>query len=60
MPPFLTKPVEQGGRYAFDAMAGLGLYILDISDPKNMRTVGHLALPPKFGGASMSAPVMSS
>ncbi|MBT5219172.1 MAG: hypothetical protein HOM16_06765 [Woeseia sp.] len=50
MPPFLSQPVEEGGRYAFGGMAGLGLHVLDVSDPENMQSVGHLALPPKFGG----------
>lgn len=50
MPPFLVKPVEQGGKYAFGGMAGLGLHILDVSDPANMREVGSLNVPPKFAG----------
>lgn len=50
MPLFLPKPVEDGGRFAFGGMAGLGLYILDVSDPANMTAVGHLNTPPKFGG----------
>jgi len=50
MPPFLPKPVEQGGKYAFGAMAGLGLHILDVSDPANMREVGSLNTAPRFAG----------
>ena len=50
MPPFLPKPVEAGGRYAFGGMAGLGLKILDVSDPANMKEVGSLITPPKFAG----------
>jgi len=50
MPLFLPQPHEQGGKLAFAAMAGLGLYTVDISDPADMRTLGHLSLPPKFGG----------
>jgi hypothetical protein len=50
MPLFLPQPHEQGGKLAFAAMAGLGLYSIDISDPGNLRTLGHLAFAPKFGG----------
>ena len=50
MPLFLPQPVEEGGRYAFAGMAGLGLYILDVSDPADMQAVGHVLTPPKFGG----------
>jgi hypothetical protein len=31
-------------------MGGLGFYVVDISDPANMRTVGHLDLPPSVAG----------
>ncbi|MEV7414804.1 hypothetical protein [Streptomyces sp. NPDC089919] len=50
MPLFIPKPVEQGGRYAFAAMGGYGLTVLDISDPARMRTVSHLDLPPSVSG----------
>lgn len=50
MPPFLIDPVEKGGKYAFGGMAGLGLFILDISDPGNIRQLGHVNTPPKFAG----------
>ncbi|MGI9295291.1 MAG: hypothetical protein ACR2PS_15035, partial [Pseudomonadales bacterium] len=50
MPLFLTKPVEAGGKYGFGGMAGLGLRILDISDPSNLQEVGSLNTPPKFAG----------
>lgn len=50
MPPFMTKPVEDGGQYAFGAMAGLGLYVLDVSDPSQIEAVGHVITEPKFAG----------
>ncbi|WP_419255688.1 hypothetical protein ACN2C6_09240 [Caulobacter sp. ErkDOM-YI] len=50
MPLFLPKPVEQGGKVGFAAMGGLGLYTVDLSDPADMKVIGHLALPPKFAG----------
>ncbi len=50
MPLFLTKPVEEGGQYAFAGMAGLGLYVVDVSDPADMKSVGHVLAPPKFAG----------
>ncbi|WP_019634424.1 LVIVD repeat-containing protein [Actinomadura atramentaria] len=50
MPLFLPKPVERGGRYAFAAMGGYGLTVLDVSDPAHMRTVSHLDLPASVSG----------
>ncbi|MER5889229.1 hypothetical protein ABT160_35845 [Streptomyces sp. NPDC001941] len=50
MPLFLPKPVEKGGRYAFAAMGGYGLTVLDVSNPADMKTVGHLDLPPSVSG----------
>ncbi|MBO1331281.1 hypothetical protein [Streptomyces sp. VRA16 Mangrove soil] len=50
MPMFIPKPVEKGGRYAFAAMGGYGLTVLDISDPTDMKTVSHLDLPPSVSG----------
>jgi len=47
---FVPTPVEEGGRYGYAAMAGLGLYVLDISDPGNMKAVGHLEFPPNIAG----------
>lgn len=50
MPLFIPKPVEQGGKYGFAAMGGLGFSALDISDPTDMKEVGHLELPPSVAG----------
>lgn len=50
MPPFMVKAPDEGGKVAFGAMAGLGLYSLDISDPANIRIVGHVNQVPKFAG----------
>ncbi|GGY55026.1 hypothetical protein OH797_01305 [Streptomyces anulatus] len=50
MPLFLPKPVEKGGRYAFAAMGGYGLTVLDVSNPSNMKTVSHLDLPASVAG----------
>ncbi|MGW3372980.1 LVIVD repeat-containing protein [Streptomyces hydrogenans] len=50
MPLFLPKPVEKGGRYAFAAMGGYGLTVLDVSDPADMKTVAHLDLPASVAG----------
>ncbi|MGY0235815.1 hypothetical protein [Longispora urticae] len=47
---FIPQPVEHGGKYAFAALAGFGMSILDISDPANMRQVGHVDLPASVGG----------
>ncbi|MFJ2739823.1 hypothetical protein ACIO3O_09150 [Streptomyces sp. NPDC087440] len=50
MPLFVPKSPEQGGRYAFAVQGGLGLTVLDISNPAKMKTVGHLDLPPSVAG----------
>jgi hypothetical protein len=50
MPLFIPTPVEQGGRFGFAAMGGFGLSVLDISDPRAMKEVGHLDLPPSVAG----------
>jgi hypothetical protein len=50
MPLFIPKPVEEGGRYGFAALGGFGLSVLDISDPSDMKEVGHLELPPSVAG----------
>lgn len=50
MPPFMTKAPDEGGKIAFGAMAGLGLYSLDISNPADIRIVGHVNQVPKFAG----------
>ncbi len=50
MPPFFPKPVEEGGKYAFGAMAALGMRVLDVSDPENMIEVGAVNTAPRFAG----------
>lgn len=50
MPLFIPTPVERGGKYGYAAMGGLGLSILDISNPAEMKEVGHLELPPSVAG----------
>lgn len=50
MPPFMTKAPDEGGQIAFGAMAGLGLYSLDISNPADIKIVGHVNQVPKFAG----------
>ncbi|MGO0062983.1 hypothetical protein ACTID9_23680 [Brevibacillus fluminis] len=50
MPLFIPKPVEQGGKYGYAAMGGLGFYVVDISDPANMKTVSHLEMPMSVSG----------
>lgn len=47
---FIPKPVEDGGKYAYTSMGGLGFFVLDISNPANMRTVSHLDMPPSVAG----------
>lgn len=50
MPLFIPTPVEEGGKYGYAAMGGLGFYIVDITDPANMKTVSHLEMPMSFAG----------
>lgn len=50
MPPFMSKPPEDGGKVAFGAMAGLGLFTLDVSDPAEIRILGKVNQPPAFAG----------
>ena len=47
---FAPKSVDAGARYAYAAMGGLGFYVVDISDPANMHTVGHVAFEPNIAG----------
>lgn len=50
MPPFLPTPVEDGGRVAFGAMAGLGFYTFDLTDPAKPVMQGHLDTEPSYAG----------
>ncbi len=50
MPLFIPTPVVDGGKYGFAAMGGLGFFVVDISDPANMKTVSHLSFPPSVAG----------
>lgn len=46
----IPRMPEQGGRYAYAAMGGLGMFVLDVSDPSEIREVGHLPLPISVAG----------
>jgi len=50
MPPFLPTPVEKGGKVAFGAMGGLGLYTFDLSNPDRPEIRGHVETAPSFAG----------
>jgi hypothetical protein len=50
MPMVLDKPLEEGGRYGYTAMGGLGFHVLDLSDPANIKVAGSLELPLSVGG----------
>ncbi|MDN7144194.1 hypothetical protein KC131_26455 [Pseudomonas sp. JQ170] len=47
---FIPKPVEQGGKYGYAAMGGMGLYVVDITDSANLKVVGHLDFPVSVAG----------
>lgn len=46
----IPKPVEQGGKYGYAAMGGMGLYVVDISKSDDMKVVGHLEFPVSVAG----------
>jgi hypothetical protein len=50
MPLFIPKPVEQGGKYGYAAMGGFGFFVVDISDPSDMKAVAHLDMPVSVTG----------
>ncbi|WP_432286644.1 hypothetical protein SLT36_07690 [Aminobacter sp. BA135] len=50
MPPFLPTPVEKGGKVAFGAMGGLGLYTFDLANPDKPEIKGHVSIAPSFAG----------
>jgi len=47
---FIPKSSEQGGKYGYAAMGGLGFYVVDISDPSDMKVVSHLNFAPSVAG----------
>ena len=47
---FIPKTVEQGGKYGYAAMGGMGLYVVDITQADNMKVVGHLEFPVSVAG----------
>ena len=47
---FIPTPVEEGGIYGYAAMGGLGFYVVDISNSKKMKVVGHLNFKPSVAG----------
>jgi hypothetical protein len=50
MPLFIPRPIEEGGKLGFAALGGFGVSILDVSDPNNLRELGHVDLPPSVAG----------
>lgn len=47
---FIPTPVEEGGKYGYAAMGGLGFYVVDITNPKNMKVVSHMNFDPSVAG----------
>lgn len=47
---FIPTPVEQGGKYGYAAMGGMGLYVVDITQADNMKVVSHLEFPVSVAG----------
>jgi hypothetical protein len=50
MPLAIPRPPEQGGKYGYAPMGGLGMYVLDISDPTKLRAIGKVDLPVSVAG----------
>ena len=50
MPMFTPTPLDKGGTLGFGAMAGLGLYTFDLTNPADPQTLGHLTTPPSYAG----------
>ncbi|MFF5247774.1 LVIVD repeat-containing protein [Streptosporangium sp. NPDC000095] len=50
VPMSVPVPLEQGGRYGYAVMGGLGLYVLDLADPRRPLVSGHLDLPHSWAG----------
>jgi hypothetical protein len=50
MPLAIPRPVEEGGKYGYAPMGGLGMYVVDISDPAKLRTVGKVEVPVSVAG----------
>lgn len=47
---FIPTPVEDGGKYGYTVMGGFGFYVLDISNPSDIKTVAHVPLPVSIAG----------
>jgi hypothetical protein len=47
---FIPEPVEAGGRWGYAAMGGLGFYVIDLSDPTDMKVAGHVEFEPNVAG----------
>lgn len=50
MPIFMPKSIDDGGTIGFAAMGGLGLYTIDLKDPKNPKVLAHVTFPPRVAG----------
>src|SRR5205814_5137536 len=50
MPVAIPRSVEDGGKYGYAPMGGLGMYVVDISDPTKLRTVGKVEVPVSVAG----------
>lgn len=50
MPLFIPRDPQQGGKYGYAAMGGMGFHVLDISDPAKMKPVGKLDIPVSQAG----------
>lgn len=55
MPMFTPTPVDEGGKIGFGAMAGLGFYTFDLSDPSDPQISGHLNTTPSYAGTEFDS-----
>ncbi|MAO26619.1 hypothetical protein [Roseovarius sp.] len=50
LPISTPVPLDEGGRYGYTVMGGLGFHVLDLQDPANPKAVGSVDLPVNVGG----------
>lgn len=50
LPISTPVPLDEGGKYGYTVMGGLGFHVLDLEDPANPTALGSIDLPVNVGG----------
>ena len=50
MPLFIPRDPQQGGKYGYAAMGGMGFHVIDVSDPARMKPLGKIDMPDSEAG----------